>query len=214
MYSEDLIYKTPEKFDIMSYMDVVANELKTGISLFNNNEKIITVFGSARADIYEKEYLLAEQLGQKLAENGFSVMTGGGPGIMEATLKGAFLHSGNTYGINVVLPHEQDSNKYIAKGFVCKHLFTRKVLLTRNVSGYIVMPGGFGTLDELFEVLTLMNTDVQSKIPLVLIGVDFWSGLIEWMKSQLLTRRYITEHELNYIILTDDIEEVVHTIKG
>lgn len=159
MYSDDVVYKTPENFDIISYMDIVADELKSGISLFKSkNEKIVAVFGSARTKSNDKEYLIAEETGKKLVENGFSVITGGGPGIMEAALKGALLNHGDTYGVNVVLPHEQESNKYIKNGYVCKHLFTRKVLLTRNVCGYIVLPGGFGTLDELFDVLTLMNT--------------------------------------------------------
>ncbi len=138
MYSDDVVYKTPENFDIISYMDIVADELKSGISLFKSkNEKIVAVFGSARTKSNDKEYLIAEETGKKLVENGFSVITGGGPGIMEAALKGAFLKHGDTYGVNVVLPHEQESNKYIKNGYVCKHLFTRKVLLTRNVCGYI-----------------------------------------------------------------------------
>lgn len=215
MHSDDVVYKTPVNFDIISYMDTIADELKSGISLFKNkDEKIIAVFGSARTKINDKEYLMAEETGKKLAENGFSVMTGGGPGIMEAALKGAFLSNGNTYGVNVVLPHEQESNKYVKNGYVCRHLFTRKVLLTRNVCGYIVLPGGFGTLDELFDVLTLMNTKIQNKLPFVLLGIDFWSGLIEWIKSQLLSKHYITEEELHCISLTDSIDEAINIIKG
>ena len=108
MHSDDVVYKTPENFDIISYMDTVADELKSGISLFKNkDEKIVAVFGSARTKDSDKEYLMAEEIGKKLVENGFSVMTGGGPGIMEAALKGACLNNGNTYGVNVVLPHEQ-----------------------------------------------------------------------------------------------------------
>lgn len=215
MHSDDVVYKTPENFDIISYMDTVADELKAGISLFKNkNEKIIAVFGSARIKSNEKEYLMAVETGKKLAENGFSVMTGGGPGIMEAALKGAFLNDGNTYGVNVVLPHEQESNKYVKNSYVCKHLFTRKVLLTRNVCGYIVLPGGFGTLDELFDVLTLMNTQIQNRLPFVLLGVEFWSGLIQWMKTQLLSKHYITKDELNCISLVDNIDEAIKIIKG
>ncbi len=214
MNNDDVIYKTPVNFNIISYMDTVADELKSGIALFeNNNEQIVVVFGSARTKYDETEYMIAEKLGKKLAENGFSVMSGGGPGIMEAVLKGAFLNNGNTYGINVVLPHEQESNKYVKKGYICKHLFTRKVLLTRNVCGYVILPGGFGTLDELFDVLTLMNTKIQYKLPCVLLGLNFWSGLIDWMKAQLLSKGYITEEELNYISLTDSIDEVLNIIK-
>lgn len=215
MYSDDVVYKTPENFDIISYMDIVADELKSGISLFKSkNEKIVAVFGSARTKSNDKEYLIAEETGKKLVENGFSVITGGGPGIMEAALKGALLNHGDTYGVNVVLPHEQESNKYIKNGYVCKYLFTRKVLLTRNVCGYIVLPGGFGTLDELFDVLTLMNTKIQNQLPLVLLGIDFWSGLIEWMKDKLLSKHYIREDELECISLTDSVDEAVNIIKG
>ncbi len=200
MYSDDVVYKTPENFDIISYMDIVADELKSGISLFKSkNEKIVAVFGSARTKSNDKEYLIAEETGKKLVENGFSVITGGGPGIMEAALKGAFLKHGDTY---------------IKNGYVCKHLFTRKVLLTRNVCGYIVLPGGFGTLDELFDVLTLMNTKIQNQLPLVLLGIDFWSGLIEWMKDKLLSKHYIREDELECISLTDSVDEAVNIIKG
>lgn len=214
MHSDDVIYKTPANFDIISYMDTVADELKAGITVFKNSkEKIVTVFGSARTHENEKEYQIAEELGRKLAENGFSVMTGGGPGIMEAALKGAFLNKGQTYGINVILPYEQESNGYITRGYRCKHLFTRKVLLTRNVCGYVILPGGFGTLDEIFDVLTLMNTKIQDKLPFIMIGVEFWSGLIEWLKTHVLPKHYITEEEFSHITLTDDINEVINLLK-
>ena len=117
---------------------------------------------------------------------------------------------------SLIEPEEDDQNpNYIfLDGYVCKHLFTRKVLLTRNVCGYIVLPGGFGTLDELFDVLTLMNTKIQNQLPLVLLGIDFWSGLIEWMKDKLLSKHYIREDELECISLTDSVDEAVNIIKG
>ncbi len=213
MNSDDIIYKTPKNYDLIPYMDTIAQELKSGISLFKNkNEKKVVVFGSARIHEDNEYYCMTTEIGALLAKKGYSVMTGGGPGIMEAALKGAYSNNGETYGINIHLPHEQHDNKYIKNGLICSHLFTRKVILIRDVAGYIVMPGGFGTLDELFDVLTLMATDIQYHLPLVLVGVDFWSGLLSWIKLQLLSNGLINEHEFNFIKLTDSVEEAVSFI--
>ncbi len=214
MYSDDIIYKTPKDYDLVSYMDTIADELKKGITLFKNkNEKKVVVFGSARLKEDDKYYKMTVLLGGLLAEKGYAVMTGGGPGVMEAALKGAYENKGQTYGINIILPHEQHNNVYIKNGLVCSHLFTRKVILIRDVAGYIVMPGGFGTLDELFEALTLMATNIQYHLPLVLVGVEFWEGLLSWIKSQLLNNNLINEDELHMIKLTDSIEEAVSFLK-
>ncbi len=214
MHSDDIIYKTPKNYDLVTYMDTVAEELKKGILLFKDKtEKKVVVFGSARIKPEDEIYQSTVKLGSLLSEKGYAVMTGGGPGIMEAALKGAFENNGETYGINIILPNEQHDNVYIKDGFLCSHLFTRKVILMRDVAGYIVMPGGFGTLDELFDALTLMATNIQYHLPLVLVGVEFWSGLLSWIKQQVLKHELINEEELNMIKLTDDIEEAVSFIK-
>lgn len=214
MHSDDIIYKTPKNYDLVTYMDTVAEELKKGILLFKDKtKKKVVVFGSARIKPEDEIYQSTVKLGSLLAEKGYAVMTGGGPGIMEAALKGAFGNNGQTYGINIILPNEQHDNVYIKDGLLCSHLFTRKVILMRDVAGYIVMPGGFGTLDELFDALTLMATNIQYHLPLVLVGVEFWSGLLSWIKQQVLKHELINEEELNMIKLTDDIEEAVSFIK-
>lgn len=214
MHSDDIIYKTPKNYDLVTYMDTVAEELKKGILLFKDKtEKKVVVFGSARIKPEDEIYQSTVKLGSLLSEKGYAVMTGGGPGIMEAALKGAFENNGETYGINIILPNEQHDNVYIKDSFLCSHLFTRKVILMRDVAGYIVMPGGFGTLDELFDALTLMATNIQYHLPLVLVGVEFWSGLLSWIKQQVLKHELINEEELNMIKLTDDIEEAVSFIK-
>lgn len=213
MKKDDVIFKTPKGFDLYAYMDNVADELREGLSIFKgDDEKVVVVFGSARILSDEEFYREAEHLGKLLVEAGFSVKTGGGPGIMEAALKGAVNAGGNTYGINVVLPHEQSSNPYVLNGYTCDHIFTRKVLLTRNVCGYVIMPGGFGTLDELFEVLTMISTQIQYHVPVILINKDFWGGLIDWIKSQLLRNGLIRQEELDMIIITNNVNDAVNTI--
>lgn len=210
MHKDDVVYKTPAEFDLLNYMNTVAEELKNGLTVFKKNEKKVVVFGSAREKEYHKYYKDAVHLGSILSEKGYAVVTGGGPGIMEAALKGAFENNGETYGINIILPHEQHDNKFIKNSYLCNHLFTRKVLLMRDMQAYFVMPGGFGTLDELFEVLTLIATNIQYNVPVVLIGRDFWSGLISWIKMQLLEKNsYINKDEFNMLKVVDTIEEAV-----
>lgn len=210
MHKDDVIYKTPEGFDLISYMDNIADELKRGLSLFKSSEKKVVVFGSAREKENDKYYKMSVELGKELVSKGYAVVTGGGPGIMEAALKGAYENNGTTYGINIILPHEQHNNQFVEYSFLCDHLFTRKVLLVRNMSAYFVMPGGFGTLDELFEVLTLIATNIQNHVPVILVGKDFWSGLLSWIKEQLLlNHKYINYDEFNMLKLADNIEEAV-----
>lgn len=213
MHKDDVVYKTPAEFDLLNYMNTVAEELKNGLTVFKKNEKKVVVFGSAREKEYHKYYKDAVHLGSILSEKGYAVVTGGGPGIMEAALKGAFENNGETYGINIILPHEQHDNKFIKNSYLCNHLFTRKVLLMRDMQAYFVMPGGFGTLDELFEVLTLIATNIQYNVPVVLIGRDFWSGLISWIKMQLLEKNsYINDNEFNMLQLVDTVEEAADLI--
>lgn len=208
MHKDDVIYKTPNGFDLINYMDNIAEELKKGLEVFNGSNKKVVVFGSAREKSNGSNYLMTEKLGKLLVDKGYAVVTGGGPGIMEAALKGACENNGDTYGINIILPHEQINNPYIKHSFLCDHLFTRKVLLTRDMNAYFIVPGGFGTLDELFEVLTLIATNIQYNVPVVLIGKDFWSGLFLWIKEQLLeTNNYINTNELNMLKIVNTAEE-------
>lgn len=189
------------------YTDV-ADEIRLGSVIFNGGDKIITTFGSARIKPSDAPYKYAYDLCHKLGQAGFSIMTGGGPGIMEASSKGAFDAGAVTYGINIELPHEQAMNPYISKPFVCNSLLSRKHLLMDKASGFVIFEGGYGTLDELFEVLTLISTCKMPMKPIVLAGSEFWNGLKDWVINSLLKRSYISAQESDFIYILDDPDEI------
>ena len=212
---QDLFYKNDNNQNLEEYIDNVSKELKEGLSIFKNSEdNIVTVFGSSRILDDNYFYTEATELGRYLAEAGYSILTGGGPGIMEATNKGAANAGGVTYGVTVDLPSEEKANQYSKNRFHCEHLFTRKVLLTNHVKGFVIMPGGFGTLDELFEVVTLVANNITYKVPIVLINKDFWGGLIDWLSASLLRNGLIRQDELNVISITNNVKEAVEIIKN
>jgi uncharacterized protein (TIGR00730 family) len=173
----------------------------------------VTVFGSARVKPGEPSYLEAEKLGRLLAESGFAVITGGGPGIMEAANKGAFQAGGVSIGMNIELKHEQKPNVYQTKALSFEHFFARKVMLVRYAKGFVVMPGGFGTLDELAECLTLIQTLKVHPFPVFLVGSSFWDPLVGWMESQAVTHGFIAADDLKLFKLVDDITEIPDAIK-
>jgi uncharacterized protein (TIGR00730 family) len=172
----------------------------------------VTIFGSARTKVNHPYYALTEEIARQLSDAGFSVISGGGPGIMEAANKGAFSGNSPSIGLNIELPHEQSKNPYqdISQNF--KHFFMRKVMFVKYASAYVVMPGGFGTLDELLESLTLIQTGKTRKIPIILVGAEFWSGLIDWFKAILVKEGMIEESDLDFIQLIDEPNEVVAAI--
>lgn len=190
-------------------LEFIIRELTEGFRIFDRGGRFLSVFGSARIKENEPEYILGCDIGAAAAEAGYSVVTGGGPGIMEAAAKGAFFRGGVTYGINVKLPHEQEMNPYISVPYFCKYLFTRKILLTRNSCGFVVMPGGFGTLDELFEIVTLAATGVAKPVPVVLAGSSYWKGLWSWMSGEMVSREFITERELKIMTVLNDPKEII-----
>jgi uncharacterized protein (TIGR00730 family) len=172
----------------------------------------VTIFGSARTKPDNPYYHVAEEIAAKLTQKGYGVITGGGPGIMEAANKGAKKGGGPSVGINIVLPFEQSSNPYIDydKIITFDYFFVRKVMFIKFSQGFVVLPGGFGTLDELFEAMTLIQTKKIGRFPIVMVGVDYWSGLIEWIKKTMLeTERNINEEDLNLYRLVDTAEEAV-----
>ena len=172
----------------------------------------VTIFGSARTKPENKYYQIAESIAEQLTIKGYGVITGGGPGIMEAGNKGAKKGGGPSVGINIVLPFEQTSNPYIDydKIITFDYFFVRKVMFIKYSQGFIVLPGGFGTLDELFEAMTLIQTKKIGRFPIVLVGVDYWSGLIDWIKNtMLLKEKNISEEDLNLYRLVDTAEEAV-----
>ncbi len=158
-------------------------------------------------------YKMAFESGRKLAENGFSVITGGGPGMMEAANRGAFDAGGESIGMNIVLPHEQKPNPYIHDVITFRYFFNRKTGLIHFSQGFLLLPGGAGTLDELFEALNLMMTKKAPRFPLVACGKSYWEGLIRWMSEQIVGRGLMSAEELSYIHLVDTVDEAIQIFK-
>jgi uncharacterized protein (TIGR00730 family) len=172
----------------------------------------VSIFGSARTKPGNKYYKLATSVAQRIVEAGYGVITGGGPGIMEAGNKGAHIAGGTSVGLNIDLPFEQHDNPYIDvdKSLDFDYFFVRKVMFVKYSQGFVVMPGGFGTLDELFEAITLIQTNKIEKFPIILLGTDFWGGLFDWVKSTLLEKfNTISAKDLDLIHLVDTEDEVV-----
>lgn len=193
----------------------VIAEFVEGFERLNRIGPCISIFGSARTLTASPYYHLAEQIGKRLTDEGFGIITGGGPGIMEAGSKGAFNNGGVSVGLNIELPFETNANQYIDRDKNLQHrfFFIRKVMFVKYAQGFIAMPGGFGTLDELFEVLTLIQTKKISKVPVVLVGVDFWSGLKDWIRAVVCDKENnIKPADLDLMPITDDVEEVVKII--
>ncbi|MDO4907907.1 TIGR00730 family Rossman fold protein [Neisseria sp.] len=172
----------------------------------------VSIYGSARTPAGHPDYLFAERLSRKLSDAGFSVISGGGPGIMEAANKGAFAGKSPAVGLNIVLPHEQHANPYQNLSIKFQHFFPRKVMFVKHAVAYVVMPGGFGTLDELFESLTLVQTGKTPNRPIILVGKAFWQGMMDWIRSQLLGNGMISAEDLDLVQLIDDEDEIVEHI--
>lgn len=175
----------------------------------------VTIFGSARTQSNHPYYKMAEEIAAKIVRHGYGVITGGGPGIMEAGNKGAHSEGGKSVGVNIILPFEQDNNIYIDpdKLITFDYFFVRKVMFIRYSQGFVVMPGGFGTLDELFEALTLIQTKKIGRFPIVLVGTDYWKGLFHWIEEMVLTQEHnVNPEDLNLINLVDTAEEAVAVI--
>lgn len=176
----------------------------------------VSVFGSARTKPADKNYKLAEEVAYLLTKKGFGIITGGGPGIMEAANKGAHFAGGKSVGLNIKLPFEQTANPFIDPEYLIEFdfFYVRKVMFMKYAQGYIVLPGGFGTLDELFEALTLIQTAKLVHFPIVLVGRDYWKGLIEWIRERLLKEENISSEDMDIIKVVDTPEEAVALIEG
>ena len=193
----------------------VLAEFVDGFETLNKIGPCISIFGSARTKPDDKYYKLAVSISKRLTEEGYGVITGGGPGIMEAANKGARINEGTSVGLNIDLPFETSHNAYIDpdKNLSHRYFFVRKVMFVKYAQAFVVMPGGFGTLDELFEVLTLVQTNKITKVPVVLVGSEFWTGLRNWIIGTMLGNHgNISPKDLDLIPITDDIEEVVNII--
>ena len=193
----------------------VLSEFVDGFETLNKVRPSITIFGSARTKVGHKYYELGKTIANRLVEEGFGIITGGGPGIMEAANKGAFEKGGASIGLNIDLPFEQEANKYIDadKLIDFKYFFVRKVMFVKYSQAFVVMPGGFGTLDELFETLTLIQTKKISRVPVILVGSEFWGGMKNWIiKTMLGEQKNISASDLDLMPIIDDPEEVVKYI--
>jgi uncharacterized protein (TIGR00730 family) len=169
----------------------------------------IAVFGSARLGGDHPSYAIAEKVGRRLAEEGFAVITGGGPGVMEAANKGASEAGGVSVGLGIELPWETGLNDWVDIGINFRYFFARKTMFVKYSQGFVVLPGGFGTLDELFEALTLAQTGKITSFPIVLMGTAYWSGLVDWLRETALVESTVNQDDLDRVVVTDDIEEAV-----
>ncbi len=184
-------------------------EFLRGFEFLNIDAPMVTVFGSARFREGHPHYELARCMGHKLADAGYAVMTGGGPGIMEAANRGAREAGGLSIGANIHLPHEQKPNPYLDRVMTFEHFFVRKVMMVKYSRAFVIMPGGFGTLDELFEAMTLIQTDKMEPFPVVLLGTQFWKPMIDFFSERLVAEGTIAPYDLELVYMTDSCEDAV-----
>ena len=203
--------KTEDTWQIFKIM----SEFVEGFEKMGKIGPCVSIFGSARTKPNNPYYKLAEEIAYELTQNGFGVITGGGPGIMEAANKGAMKGNGKSVGLNIKLPFEQSANKYIDhdKLIDFDYFFVRKVIFIKYAQGFIVLPGGVGTLDELFEAITLIQTEKIGKFPIILVGTDFWNGLINWIKETMLKKeKNISPEDLDLFSIVDNVDEALEII--
>jgi len=192
---------------------LIAEEFRTGFEVVDKIDRPgVTIFGSARVPDEHPVYRTAQDVGTRFAEAGFAVVTGGGPGVMEAANRGAQEAGGLSVGFNIDLPHEQHHNPYVDLALTFKHFYARKTMLVKAAEGFVMFPGGFGTLDELFEALTLIQTGKVLNFPVVLFGRDHWTGLLDWIRDRLLATRMISPDDEELLYVTDDPEQAVEIV--
>jgi uncharacterized protein (TIGR00730 family) len=190
----------------------IQAEFVEGFGLLADLPHAVSIFGSARTKPDSEEYALAERIGSAMAEAGYTVITGGGPGIMEAANSGAAKAGGVSVGLGIELPFEQSLNDYVDVGIEFRYFFVRKTMFVKYSCGFVTLPGGFGTMDELFEALTLVQTRKVTSFPVVLMGTEFWGGLLDWIKSTLVGTGKISPADVDLIQVTDDVDEAVRII--
>ncbi|MGY6560833.1 MAG: LOG family protein [Luteibaculaceae bacterium] len=219
-------YKIKKAFAKKDWNEVKANdswaifkimsEFVEGFEKLSKIKPCVSIFGSARTKPDHRHYILAEEIAFKLTQNGYGVITGGGPGIMEAGNKGARRGGGDSVGLNIDLPFEQFSNPYIDSDKLINfdYFFVRKVMFVKYAQGFIVLPGGYGTLDELFEAITLIQTKKIGRFPIILVDSSYWKGLIDWIKNALLEEKYISPQDLDLFKIVDTADEALDHINS
>lgn len=191
----------------------IMSEFVEGFEVLSGVGKAVSIFGSSRAKRSSGHYKLAEEVAYHLAKEGFAIITGSGPGLMEAANKGAKRAGGKSIGLNIQIPHEQKSNEYVDVLLDFRYFFVRKVMFVKYAKAFVILPGGFGTLDELFESLNLIQTERIGKFPVVLVGKDYWKGMIDWLRDTLLKQGNIAQEDLDLFKVTDEPKEVVRIIR-
>ena len=192
----------------------IQAEFVEGFENLAGIEKAISVFGSARTKPDQPDYRIGYSIGRRLVEAGFAVITGGGPGIMEAANRGAFEAGGASIGLGIELPFEQILNDYLTLGIKFRYFFARKTMFLKYSQGFVVMPGGFGTLDELFEALVLAQTGKVTGFPIVLVGTAYWRELVEWLHTSVLAQDCISPDDMDRIHMTDDLDQIIAIVTG
>jgi uncharacterized protein (TIGR00730 family) len=191
----------------------IAEEFRAGFAAVDKIDRpAVSVFGSARVNEGSEPYESARYVGRQFAQAGWAVITGGGPGVMEAANRGAKEGGGLSVGFNIELPHEQGSNAYIDIGYTFKHFYARKVCFVKPAEGFVIFPGGFGTFDELFEALTLIQTGKAQNFPVVLVDSEYWGGMLAWIRGQVLADGMISPEDLDLLYVTDDLDEAVQDV--
>ena len=191
----------------------IQSELIDGIESLHNLGAAVSIFGSSRLREDSPFYQAAQRVARTLADAGLSVITGGGPGVMEAANRGAFGGLGQSVGLNIALPHEQVPNRHQDVSLSFRYFFVRKFMFVRYALGYVIFPGGFGTMDELFEALTLIQTGKISQFPVVLFGTHYWAGLVRWLNSRVLAERKISPGDMDLMVVTDDPHEAARVVE-
>lgn len=191
----------------------IMGELVEGFDSLADVEPAVSIYGSAQIKAHDKLYVQTEEIARRLGEMGFSIITGGGPGVMEAANKGALEAGVKSIGLNIQLPEEQACNPYTTKSLTFNHFFVRKIMLVKYASAFIMMPGGLGTLDEVTEVLTLMQTHKIKPFPVVLFDGSYWNGFLEWLRSCVLARGFIAESDFDLLRVCDHPDEVVEAVQ-
>jgi uncharacterized protein (TIGR00730 family) len=199
--------------DLAGHVARIAEEFLEGFEAVERiGRPAVSVFGSARVREGNPVYEQARDIGRRITETGFAVVTGGGPGVMEAANRGARDAGGISVGFNIELPHEQDSNPYLDISVTFRHFYARKTMFVKAAEGFVIFPGGFGTLDEFFEALTLIQTGKVLHFPVILFDSDYWAGLMEWIRDPLLAQAMVSPEDLDLLHVTDDAADAVETI--